>query len=62
MSYQTLSIREHPEYLDRAVDYFSSKWGIDHIGYYEKYGWRFHGLEDSEWGDKSRVYEIKSCD
>lgn len=28
MSYQILSIRENPEYLERAVDYFSSKWGI----------------------------------
>ncbi|MCL2884268.1 MAG: GNAT family N-acetyltransferase [Oscillospiraceae bacterium] len=24
-----ISIREHPAYLDRAVDYFASKWGID---------------------------------
>ena len=23
-----VSVREHPEYLERAVDYFSSKWGI----------------------------------
>jgi len=31
----------------------------DHVGYYEKYGWRFHGIEDSEWGGKMRVYEIE---
>lgn len=30
----------------------------DHIGYYEKYGWRFFGMEESEWGDETRVYEI----
>jgi len=24
-----INIREHPDYLERAVDYFSSKWGID---------------------------------
>lgn len=24
-----IAIREHPEYLDEAVDYFSSKWGIE---------------------------------
>jgi len=24
-----IAVREHPEYLDRAVDYFSSKWGVD---------------------------------
>jgi len=23
-----ISIREHPDYLDRAVDYFSSKWSV----------------------------------
>jgi len=145
-----ISVREHPEYLNRAVDYFSSKWGIDrkiyedsisdgiatekplprwylmlkgdeiigsygliendfmvrkdlmpwlcalyieesergkmlgsrllahgqqeackygfqkvylctdHVGYYEKYGWRFFGMEASEWGSDTRVYEIES--
>ena len=24
-----IAIREHPEYLDEAADYFSSKWGIE---------------------------------
>ena len=24
-----IAIREHPEYLDRAADYFSSKWGVN---------------------------------
>jgi len=24
-----ISVREHQEYLDRAIDYFSSKWGIN---------------------------------
>ncbi len=142
-----IPIRKHPEYLDRAVDYFSSKWGIDrkiyeesisdslvtknplprwylmlkgnevigsygliendfmvrkdlkpwlcalyveenergqalgshllahgsqeaaklgfrkvylctdHVGYYEKYGWRFFGMEESEGGGDTRVYE-----
>lgn len=28
----------------------------DHIGYYEKYGWRFYGMETSEWGGDGRVY------
>ncbi len=28
----------------------------DHIGYYEKYGWRFYGTEKSEWGGDTRVY------
>lgn len=145
-----ISIREHPEYLDRAVDYFTSKWGLDrkiyeesisdsittsnslprwylmfkgdtivgcfgliendfmvrkdllpwlcalyieesergrelgsrllaygrqeagklgfdkvylctdHVGYYEKYGWSFLGMEESEWGDETRVYVIES--
>ena len=162
MSLKIISVREHPAYIDRAVDYFSSKWGIDrkiyedsisdsittdkplprwylmlrvtgvepnhlsvhskdddiigsygliendfmvrkdlmpwlcglyveesergkqlgsrllthgqqeaaklgfskiylctdHIGYYEKYGWRFFGMEASEWGGNTRVYEI----
>ena len=147
---QIISVREHPEYLDRAVDYFASKWGIDrkayeasisdslttqnplprwylmfkgddiigsfgliendfmvrkdllpwlcalyveksergkslgsrllayggheaktlgfdklylctdHVGYYEKNGWHFFGMEESEWGGKTRVYEIES--
>lgn len=26
--YKIVSVRENPEYLDPAVDYFSSKWGI----------------------------------
>gem|GEM_PF-209028 len=144
-----ISVREHPEYFDRAVDYFSSKWGIDrkiyedsisesiatsnplprwylmlendriigsygliendfmvrkdllpwlcalyveesergkalgskllahgraeakklgfdklylctdHVGYYEKYGWRFFGMEESEFDGMARVYEIE---
>jgi len=148
-SAQIISIREHPEYFDRAVDYFASRWGIDrklyeesisdgittanplprwyimldgdtiigsfgliendfmvrkdlmpwlcalyieerergkalgsrllahgrkeagklgfdklylcteHVGYYEKYGWRFFGYEESESGGKTRVYEIE---
>ena len=146
---QIINIREHPEYLDRAVDYFSSKWGIDrqiyhdsisdsittnsslprwylmlkgdkiigsfgliendfmvrkdlkpwlcalyveeserckglggkllahgqseakklgfdklylctdHVGYYEKYSWQFFGMEESEFGGQTRVYEIE---
>lgn len=28
MSYQIISVREHPEYCERAIDYFSSKWDI----------------------------------
>ena len=32
---QILAVREHPEYLDRAVDYFASKWGVDRKGYYD---------------------------
>ena len=145
---QIIAIREHPKYFDRAVDYFSSRWGIDrkiyeesisdsittsnplprwyimlkgdtiigsfgliendfmvrkdllpwlcalyieesergkalgskllaygrqealklgfhkvylctdHVGYYERYGWDFFGLEESEWGGKTRVYSI----
>ncbi|MDD4165395.1 MAG: GNAT family N-acetyltransferase [Eubacteriales bacterium] len=144
-----INIREHPDYFDRAVDYFSSKWGIDrqiyhdsisdsittnnslprwylmlegdriigsfgliendfmvrkdlepwlcalyveeskrykgfggkllshgkseakklefdklylctdHVGYYEKYGWQFFGMEESEFGGQTRVYEIE---
>ena len=26
-----ISVRENPEYLERAVDYFSSKWGVRNI-------------------------------
>jgi N-acetylglutamate synthase-like GNAT family acetyltransferase len=32
----------------------------DHVGYYEKYGWTLFGLEESEWGGKTRVYEIEN--
>lgn len=148
-SAQILAVRERPELLTRAVDYFSSKWGIerkiyeesitdslttskptprwylmmkddeiigsygliendfmvrkdltpwlcalyveekerrrglggklldhgrreaaklcfpkvylctDHAGYYERYGWRFFGMEESEFGGETRVYEIE---
>lgn len=147
---QIINIREQPEYLERAVDYFSSKWGIDrkiyhhsisdsiitinllprwylmldddrvigsfgliendfmvrkdlmpwlcalsveesergkafgarllthgqreagrlgfeklylctdHVGYYEKYGWQFFGMEESEFGGNARVYVKES--
>ncbi|MCL2840700.1 MAG: GNAT family N-acetyltransferase [Defluviitaleaceae bacterium] len=33
-----ISIREHSEYLDKAVDYFSSKWGIPHNIYQDCIG------------------------
>ena len=145
-----ISIREHPDYFNRAVDYFSSKWGIyrkiyedsisdslvtesptprwymlikgdniigsygliendfmvrkdltpwlcalyveeserckgfggtllehgrteaarlgfskvylctDHVGFYERYGWHFFGMEASEFGGDTRGYEVKS--
>ncbi|MCL2049571.1 MAG: GNAT family N-acetyltransferase [Defluviitaleaceae bacterium] len=29
MHYEIINVRENPEYLETAVDYFSSKWGID---------------------------------
>jgi len=32
----------------------------DHVGYYERYGWRFWGMEESEFGGETRVYEIES--
>jgi len=32
----------------------------DHIGYYERYGWRFFSIEESEFGGERRVYEIES--
>lgn len=28
----------------------------DHVGYYEKYGWIFFGMEESEFGGTTRVY------
>ena len=150
MAFTMISLRENPEYLDIAADYFSAKWGIsrqiyhdsmtdslttrdavprwylmkdgeeiigafgliendfmvrkdlspwlcglyiekerrgaalgsllldhgrreagrlgfskvylctDHVGYYERYGWEFFGMEDSEFGEKTRIYEIES--
>lgn len=33
MEYKIISVRENPEYLERAVDYFSTKWGIERIIY-----------------------------
>ena len=32
----------------------------DHVGYYEKYGWTFYGLEASTWGGETRVYAINT--
>jgi len=32
---ELISVREHPDYLERAVDYFSFKWGIDRKIYEE---------------------------
>ena len=31
----------------------------EHTNYYERYGWRFFGFEESEWGGKTRVYETE---
>ncbi|MBH1940286.1 GNAT family N-acetyltransferase [Mobilitalea sibirica] len=33
MSYEIIAVREKPEYLEKAVDYFSTKWGIERIIY-----------------------------
>lgn len=145
-----ISVREYPDYFNKAVDYFSSKWGIerkiyedsisdslttenptprwyllikgdniigsygliendfmvrkdltpwlcalyvdenerrkgfgrmlldharteaaklsfsklylctDHEEFYERYGWRFFGMEASEFGGNTRVYEVES--
>jgi len=35
MDYRIINIREHPEWLDRAADYFASKWEIDRQIYVE---------------------------
>ena len=35
MQYEILNIRDNPEYLETAVDYFSSKWDIDRKIYYD---------------------------
>lgn len=32
----------------------------DHEGFYERYGWQFFGLEESEFGGETRVYEIET--
>ena len=29
MSIRIVGIRDNPEYLERGIDYFTSKWGID---------------------------------
>lgn len=29
MMYQIIAIRDHTEYLEKAIDYFAMKWGID---------------------------------
>ncbi len=149
-SIKILSVREHTDCFDKAVDYFSSKWGIDrkiyedsiahslttksptprwylllkgnniiggygliendfmvrkdltpwlcalyveederckgfgrmllehgraqayelgfkklflcteHVGFYERYGWHFFGMQASEFGGYTRVYEVES--
>ena len=30
-----IAVREHPEYLEKAADYFSSKWGVPRSVYYD---------------------------
>lgn len=32
----------------------------DHVGYYEKFGWSFFGMEESEFGGDTRVYSINA--
>jgi|GEM_PF-401144 len=32
----------------------------DHVGYYEKYGWKFIGMEQSEFREMGRVYAAKT--
>lgn len=29
MNYEIISIRQQPQYLERGIDYFSTRWGID---------------------------------
>ena len=33
MTYSIISVRDCPQYLDRAVDYFASKWSVAHAVY-----------------------------
>ena len=30
-----IAVREHPDHIDRAVDYFASKWGVSREIYYD---------------------------
>lgn len=43
-----ISVRENPEYKDRAIDY---------IGVYEKYGFQYIGQGYHPWGEESRIYQ-----
>lgn len=38
------------------LGYFKIYLSTDHIGYYEKYGWKYIGNGYHPWGDESRIY------
>jgi len=35
MSYKIISVRDNPEYLEQAADYFSSKWSVGRETYHD---------------------------
>ena len=35
MTYNIISVREYQEYIDRAVDHFSSKWKVGYEVYHD---------------------------
>ena len=35
MQFDILNVRENPDYLDTAVDYFTLKWGLDRQFYFD---------------------------
>ena len=72
MSYPYITLREKPEIMQTAAEWFSGKWRVpteaylacireylltDHTGFYERYGWEFLCMAQGDGDSKpSRMY------
>ena len=57
---QIISVKEHGRSESEKLGFPMLYLSTSHVGYYEKYGWRFVGHGYDVGGDATRIYEAET--